>query len=70
MLAQVALAEQLSVPRVHSSSSLQVVPSPVKPLLQSQVKLPTVLVQVASAAQVSVPSVHSLESVQVAPSPE
>ena len=46
-----------------------VVPSPVKPASQSQVKLPVVLVQVALASQSSVLAVHSSTSEQEVPLP-
>ena len=38
---QVELAPQVAVPALHSSMSVQVLPSPVKPALHAQVKLPT-----------------------------
>ena len=42
----------------------QVTPSPVKPVLQAQVKLPTVFAQVASASQLfKLVSAHSSTSV-------
>ena len=69
VLVQVALASQSSVLSVHSFTSEQLVPSPVKPDAQAQVKPPVVLVQVALASQSSVLSVHSLTSVQLVPSP-
>ena len=43
-------------------SPAQVVPFPLYPWLQAQVKLPGVLVQVALVSQLSVPSLHSLLS--------
>ena len=49
VLLQVALASQLSVFAVHSSMSVQVEPSPVKPVLHSQLNPPSVLVQAALA---------------------
>ena len=47
---------------LYISLPLQVSPSPVNPTLQSQVKLPTVLVHCALASQLSAPVVHSLTS--------
>ena len=46
---QLASVWQLSVPRRHSLSSVQVSPSPVKPKLHAHEKLPIVFVQVAAA---------------------
>jgi hypothetical protein len=66
---QVAFAWQLSVLAVHSFTSVQVTPLPVKPVLQAQVKLPRVFRQVAFALQLSVLVVHSSTSLQVNPSP-
>jgi hypothetical protein len=66
---QLALALQLAVFAAHSSTSVQVLPSPVKPGLQAQAKPPAVFVQVALALQFEVPAVHSFTSVQVTPSP-
>jgi hypothetical protein len=54
----------------HSSTSVHVLPSPVKPSLHVQVKPPSVFAQVASALQSLVPEAHSSTSVHVAPSPE
>jgi hypothetical protein len=45
-------------------------PSPVKPELHAQLKLPAVLVQVALAPQLLAPLVHSLTSLHVVPFPE
>jgi hypothetical protein len=44
-------------------------PSPVKPSLHSQLKLPGVLVQVASREHEAAPLLHSSTSVQVMPLP-
>ena len=64
-----ALAEQLSVPRAHSSLSLHVTPSPMKPLLQEQLKPPAVFVHEALAEQLSVPRAHSsISTSQFSPS--
>ena len=60
----VAFALQLLLPCVHSLTSVQVTPLPLKPGLHAQVKLPAVFVQVAFALQLSLPCVHSLMSVQ------
>ena len=50
---------------------LHVVPLPICPAGQAQVKLPTVFVHVAAASQLSVFAVHSLMSLQVVvPLPE
>jgi hypothetical protein len=65
----VAFALQLSVFAAHSSTSVQVTPLPVNPLLQAHVKLPCVFVHVAFALQLSVFAVHSLMSVHVTPLP-
>jgi len=54
---------------VHSSTSEQEVPLPVKPELHEQVKPPVVLVQVELASQSSVLAVHSLMSEQEVPLP-
>jgi hypothetical protein len=70
VLRQVALAEQLFAPVVHSLTSAQLMPSPLNPALHAQVKPPGVLVHVASAWQLFAPLVHSLTSSQVTPSPE
>ena len=64
---QVALASQPPLLVRHSSTSVQVSPSPVKPALQAQVRLPGVLVQVAFALQPPLPEAHSLTSTQVSP---
>jgi hypothetical protein len=53
----------------HSSTSVQVLPSPAKPLLHAQVNEPGVLAQVASAPQPAAPVAHSSTSAQVLPSP-
>ena len=45
-------------------SPLHVIPFPVYPLLQAQLKDPFVLVQVASLSQLSTPSVHSSISIK------
>ncbi len=41
---------------------MQVIPSPLKPVLHSQPKLPTRLIHTALALQLSVPAAHSLIS--------
>ena len=69
VLVQFALVLQLAVCAAHSSTSVQLVPLPVKPDLQAQLKLPTVLVQVAFGSQFAVPALHSLTSLQVTPLP-
>jgi hypothetical protein len=61
----VALASQLSVPAVHSSSSAQVTPSPVYPALHAHVNEPGVFVHVALTSQLSDAVAHSSISVQV-----
>jgi hypothetical protein len=66
---QTAFASQLSVPRVHSSASVQVTPLPVYPGLHPQVKLPGVFVHVAVAAHPPLFAAHSFTSVQVTPLP-
>ena len=72
VLVQVASAWQLSVARVHSLSSVQSTPLPVKPVLQAQEKLPSVFVQRASAWQLwpSPSPEHSSESTQPVPPEE
>ena len=70
MLVQKAFDPQLSVPRMHSSVSLQVTPSPANPGLHEQVKLPAELVHEALlSSQLSVPRAHSsMSSSQFPPS--
>ena len=53
----------------HSFTSAQVIPSPVKPPLQAQLREPGVFVQVACALQPPLPELHSLTSVQTRPLP-
>ena len=69
VLVQVPFALQFAVPLVHSLTSVQVTPLPVKPVLQAQVNDPTVLVHVALALQFAVPAVHSFTSEHVTPLP-
>ena len=59
----------VAVPAVHSFTSEQVVPFPVKPLLQLHEKAPAVLVHVASDEQPPLFVAHSFTSVQLVPSP-
>jgi hypothetical protein len=54
-LVHFALPSQ-GVPVAHSSMSVQATPSPEKPVLQAQVKLPAVFVHVAFALQLLVPA--------------
>ena len=72
VFAQLALALQLlPPPGAHSLTSLQLTPSPLKPVLHAQLKLPAVLVQVAFALQLlPPPAAHSFTSLQVTPFPE
>ena len=49
--------------------SEQIDPSPENPVLQAQLKLPTVFVQSALVEQLLVPRVHSSRSLHVVPSP-
>lgn len=51
----------------HSSTSVHVTPSPMKPALQAQVREPTVFVHVAFALQPPFPVRHSFTSTQAAP---
>lgn len=53
----------------HSFTSVQVTPSPVKPLLHAQVRPPGLLVHAALGLQPPLLVRHSLVSVQVTPSP-
>jgi len=53
----------------HTLLSLQVTPSPVKPLLHAQVNEPDVLVHIALGEQLSVLAAHSSMSEQVNPVP-
>lgn len=48
----------------HSSISLQVTPSPLKPLLHVHLKLPRVFMQLALRLQFAMPSPHSFVSLQ------
>jgi hypothetical protein len=66
---QVAWLEQLLVPAVHSFTSLQVTPLPVKPGKHAHWKPPGLFVHVAFALQFAVPCVHSLMSVHTVPLP-
>lgn len=67
----VAAAAQLSVFRVHSLTSAQVMPFPEYPALQEQEKDPVVSAQFARVAwQLCTPVVHSFTLVQVTPLPE
>jgi len=70
VLLHVASGEQLSVPRIHSFTSLQTAPEPVHPALHRQVKEPSVSAHVASGAHVSVPRLHSSTLAQIKPFPE
>jgi hypothetical protein len=65
---QVAFALQLLIPAVHSFTSVQVTPLPVKPALHAHVNEPVVFTHVAFALQLFVP-VHSFTSAQVTPLP-
>jgi hypothetical protein len=65
---QVALPSQ-GVLVAHSSMSVHVTPSPWKPSLHLQVKLPGVFVQAAFVLQLEVPAWHSSTSRQFTPSP-
>ena len=70
VFAQVALPLQFAAPDVHSLTSLQLTPLPLKPGLQAQLKLPGLLVQFALALQLLLPpGPHSLTSVQLTPLP-
>lgn len=51
---------------VVAGTGVHVMPSPLYPALQAQVKEPAVLVQAALASQLSVPAVHSSTSVRCA----
>jgi len=64
-----AFVSQLSVPRLHSLTFVQVTPFPVYPESHAQVNEPTVLVHAALLEQLSVLAVHSLTSEQVTPFP-
>jgi hypothetical protein len=64
---EVPPAAQSCVPLAHSSTSEQVTPSPVKPLLQTQVRPPLVFEQVASAEQPPLAVWHSSTSMQAPP---
>src|SRR5512142_635080 len=55
--------------QVSPATLVQVTPSPVKPALHTQMRLPGVLVQVASALQPPLLVAHSLTSVQTNPLP-
>lgn len=68
VLVHVALMSQVPLVR-HSSTSAQVTPLPVKPVLQVQVRPPVVLRQSASGEQPPLPERHSLMSWQLAPVP-
>ncbi len=67
VLVQVAFASQPPLLEAHSLRSVQVMPSPVKPALQVQVRLPTVLRQVAFVLQPPLPRAHSFTSTHVLP---
>ncbi len=69
MLMQVASGSQPPLLVAHSLTSVQVVPSPVNPFLQVQVRLPAVFEQVAFTSQPPLAVAHSLMSVQVVPLP-
>jgi hypothetical protein len=69
LLVQVALALQLCVLPLHSFTSVQLTPLPVKPSLQAQENDPSELVQVASAWQLFALLLHSLTSAQLVPLP-
>ena len=64
---QVAFAAQPPLLVEHSLTSEHVRPSPVKPVLQAQVREPGVLVQVALAEQPPFALAHSLTSTHAAP---
>jgi hypothetical protein len=60
---------QFAAPVLHSSTSLQVMPSPLQPALQVHLNVPGRFSQVACGEQLAVPAAHSSSSVQVVPSP-